>query len=186
MLVHVGAPTVSVAELTINYRTPAEIMTVAARVLELAAAGVSPPQSVRSTGAEPVVLSVDEASVPVECVRAAREFAARLPEGKVAIVAPEPLVESVARELGIDIAHLDAAALLDAQVTVLAVDDARGLEFDAVVVAEPQQIAEVSPGGLRALYVALTRPTQSLVIVSSRLAESLAMALRPSPARSVS
>jgi DNA helicase IV len=176
-LLHIGAPSVHVAELTINYRTPADIMALAARILELAAPGLQPPRSVRSTGVAPVVESVASDELVGAAARAAREAAEGAPDGKVAVIAADSLVVGVARQLGIDLEHLDAAGLLDAPVTVLATDDARGLEFDAVVVADPQGIADTAAGGLRALYVALTRPTQSLLVIASKLTEPLRSAL---------
>jgi superfamily I DNA/RNA helicase len=179
-LVHAGVPSVDVAELTINYRTPAEIMDVAARVLEASGAGVTPPRSVRSTGAEPVVRIVDERDVAGAAVDAAQSESTGLADAKVAIVTAEELVEPIAAELHLDLVHLDAAGLLDAPITVLAIEDARGLEFDTVVVAEPQAIVDATAGGLRALYVAMTRPTQTLTVVASRLDDTLSAVLRRS------
>ena len=51
--------------------------------------------------------------------------------------------------------------------TVLPVGSTKGLEFDGVVVVEPSQVVREAAQGLRALYVALTRATRSLVIVHS-------------------
>jgi DNA helicase IV len=56
---------------------------------------------------------------------------------------------------------------LDQTLTLLSIDDAKGLEFDFVAVVEPSRMAAESPQGLRALYVAFTRATQRLVIVHS-------------------
>jgi DNA helicase IV len=56
--------------------------------------------------------------------------------------------------------------MLDEQIAVITVDETRGLEFDSVVIAEPSAIvSEYGDGGLRALYVALTRSTQRLVVL---------------------
>jgi superfamily I DNA/RNA helicase len=54
---------------------------------------------------------------------------------------------------------------LDAPITLVSVDVVKGLEFDGVVVVEPARIVSEAPQGLRALFVALTRPTQRLTIV---------------------
>jgi DNA helicase IV len=161
---HVKAKDLVVAELTINYRTPTEIMDVAARVLAQAAPELRPPRSVRS-GDAPDVQRVDGdrlIDAVADAVGAERD---RFPEGKVAIVAPPTLVEPIAAHIGAR--HLHQPDVLDDPVAVLNVDDARGLEFDAVVVAEPSSIVEESSGGLRALYVALTRATQRVAIVHS-------------------
>jgi superfamily I DNA/RNA helicase len=68
-----------------------------------------------------------------------------------------------------------AASGLDAQVTVVPISLAKGLEVDGVVVVEPSRIVASEVQGLRALYVALTRPTQRLTIVHAEpLPEPLA------------
>ncbi|MFD6445735.1 hypothetical protein ACFWEJ_11560, partial [Promicromonospora sp. NPDC060204] len=64
-------------------------------------------------------------------------------------------------------ARLSAQRPEDAQVTVLAPRETKGLEFDAVVLVEPAAIAE-GAGGTSDLYVAMTRPTQRLVVVHAR------------------
>ncbi|MEV4015318.1 ATP-binding domain-containing protein, partial [Nonomuraea angiospora] len=74
-----------------------------------------------------------------------------------------------------------AAAALDAPVAVMGVADAKGLEFDSVIVAEPDLIAAQSPRGPSDLYVALTRATQRLGVVHER---PLSQALRGLPSRS--
>jgi superfamily I DNA/RNA helicase len=56
----------------------------------------------------------------------------------------------------------------DARVVLLDVRDAKGLEFDVVVLVEPELMIESSPRGLSDLYVALTRATQRLVMVHSK------------------
>jgi len=183
MLAPLGASEVTVAELTVNYRTPVEIMDVAARVLALAAPGAASPRSVREGHRPPVVRVVAAQRVIRSAVAAARAEQAELSDGKVAVVAPTQGIEAIAAELGLDLTRLDAAGLLDAPVTVLDVDDVRGLEFDAVVVVEPQEIVDTAPGGFRALYVALTRPTQSLVVIGSPMAEPLRSALAPPSSR---
>lgn len=160
----VGGCDITVAELTINYRTPTEIMDVAARVLAGAAPGLQPPRSVRS-GAKPVVLHVSAPQLVDEVVRAAREEAKRSPDGKVAVIGPPSIVEPIAAAL--DVNHVHHPDVLDDPVAVLSVDEARGLEFDSIIVGEPSRIVAECAGGFRALYVALTRATQRLVIVTS-------------------
>jgi DNA helicase IV len=58
----------------------------------------------------------------------------------------------------------------DSRVAVLTAREAKGMEFDHVIVVEPAQIVEeaVEGQGLRELYVALTRPTTTLVVVHAR------------------
>jgi DNA helicase IV len=57
---------------------------------------------------------------------------------------------------------------LDSPVSVLDVGSVKGLEFDTVVVIEPADVLAASPRGANDLYVALTRPTQHLLVLHSR------------------
>jgi DNA helicase IV len=168
------------ASLTVNYRTPAEIMEAAAEVLAAATGdGVAPPRSVRATGRVPVARAVDAESLPHEVAAAAAELA-RPNQGTVAVIGATAALPALA-------AALDAAGLpwaeaersgLSAPITLLDVPGAKGLEFDAVVVAEPAAIVGEPGGGLRSLFVALTRPTGELIAVhAAPLPESLARGL---------
>ncbi len=165
VLAHAGARNVHYEELTINYRTPKTIMDVAAAVLAHVAPELSPPRSVRETGDEPQFLRVDEDRLFETVADAARAEAARIPDGKIAVLAPPSLVDGLSSALGVSSNKRHSAALLDEPVAVLDVDEARGLEFDSVVVTEPAAIVRECAGGARALYVALTRATQRLSVV---------------------
>ncbi|MBW3615563.1 MAG: ATP-binding domain-containing protein, partial [Actinobacteria bacterium] len=148
-------------ELTVNYRTPAEIMEVAARVLRAAAPHLAPPRSVRSGGLGPQVRRADgEGDLPQVALAEAAALSEEL-GGTVAVLCPAAL----AGPLG---AAREEDVSLEAQVSVIAVGSAKGLEFDGVVVVEPGLVADESPQGLRALYVALTRTTKRLTIVHAR------------------
>jgi superfamily I DNA/RNA helicase len=100
----------------------------------------------------------------------AAEACAQVAPGTAAVLAPASLVADLA--LALDAAGMEASDPrrdgLGAPLSLLPVDLANGLEFDAVVVVEPAAIAEESPQGLRALYVALTRPTRRLAVVHAR------------------
>ncbi len=151
--------------LGVNYRTPAEIMDVAAAVLRARHPGFEPPRSVRSTGRRPWVRSAPDTAAAVTAVGdAVREGTPA--EGRLAVIAPRPLHEALAAALpGVragaepDLTH--AVVLLDPR-------QAKGLEFDSVVVVEP---ADLLPSDL---YVALTRATQTLGVVhTGRLPEGM-------------
>ncbi len=148
-------------ELTVNYRTPAEIMEVAARVLAAAAPHLVPPRSVRSAGLGPVVRRAGDDEDLAEVALAAATALAGEVAGTVAVLCPDALADRLGAAREDDVS-------LDAQVSVIAIGSAKGLEFDGVVVVEPDLVAEESPHGLRALYVALTRTTKRLTIVHSR------------------
>lgn len=152
-----------IVELTVNYRTPAEIMAVAHRLLAVAAPNVSPTRAVRSTGEEPRFLAVGHMERAARVGAAARS--ARRRGGKVVVIAPLSLHDDLAREL-VDLgAVADTAGAMDASVAILTAVESKGLEFDHVVVVEPAALVEPGPAGLRLLYVTLTRATQTLTVV---------------------
>jgi UvrD-like helicase C-terminal domain len=109
-------------------------------------------------------------ALTVEAVRSElAELSALRPSGTVAVIVPPSLFNPVAQALyssGITYGHVGRGAL-DETVTLLTIEDAKGLEFDSVTVVEPHRIVNETPQGLRALYVAFTRATQRLVIVHS-------------------
>jgi DNA helicase IV len=168
------------AELTVNYRTPSEIVAVAGRILEQVAPGMRPPEAVRTSGRPPRTIraSVPAGSVPGDALGGVtagvvRDELTALAErgnaGIVAVIAPPSLLDAVASALedsGLRFGRVGEGAL-DEQVTLLAIEDAKGLEFDSVVVVEPARIVRETPQGLRALYVAFTRATQRLAITHS-------------------
>ncbi len=157
-----------VATLTVNYRTPAEVMELAARVLADAAPDIVAPVPVRRAGVDPVFSRVGPDDLVRATVGATLAEVAEVGQGKVAVVAPAGLLSGLAADLGPDLARTGTdAAVLDAKVAVLAPEMAKGLEFDSVVVVEPARLVAESTQGLRALYVALTRTTRRLRVVSS-------------------
>ncbi|MFE2558447.1 HelD family protein [Streptomyces sp. NPDC059352] len=145
--------------LGVNYRTPAEIMAVAAEVRRAADPGFEPPRSVRSTGVEPWDRTVDD---PVK--EAADAVAAELrSEGRLAVIAPEELLPGLVAALP-DAAH-GTAPDLTRPVVLLDPRQAKGLEFDTVLVVDPEGIVAGAPHGVNDLYVALTRATQRLGVI---------------------
>jgi DNA helicase IV len=143
-------------ELRHAYRVPREIMELALPLLERIAPESEPPLAYR-TGADPPRIVRAEPVLP----RAVEEAAALAEdEGLIAVIA----AESVARE------GAPASLFEETGVPLLSPREAKGLEFDHVIVVEPAQMVEDAgeARGLRELYVALTRPTKSLVVVHSR------------------
>jgi len=155
--------------LSVNYRTPAEIMEIAGRVLALAAPWLTVPESVRTGDAEPRRITVQPSERLGEVVaRAVAEERAMIGGGTLAVVVPRSLVPATSAALsafGVDHQVASVRSDLSTGVTVLPVEAVKGLEFDSVVVVEPARIVEESPQGLRSLFVALTRPTQRLALV---------------------
>ena len=151
------------ARLGVNYRTPAEIMELAAAVVRASDPGFEPPSSVRSTGVRPWVRATDD--LPGAVAEAVKELTPA--EGRLAVIAPRHLHRRLAARLD----GVTAGAEPDLTRTVVLLDprQSKGLEFDSVLVVEPGLY------GTSDLYVALTRATQRLgVLHTGRLPKALA------------
>ncbi|MDN5929993.1 MAG: AAA family ATPase, partial [Pseudonocardia sp.] len=127
--------------LTVNYRTPAEIMAVAAALLAEFAPGVEAPESVRACGMRPWSRRVTADDLPAVIEQFVRDEAGR--EGTSVVIGPPGV----------------PGAVVPSQT--------KGLEFDAVLVVEPERILSDGPWGAAELYVALTRATQRLGVLHS-------------------
>ena len=147
--------------LTVNYRTPAEIMAVAADVLAAVAPGERPPESVREEGAAPRAVR-GLASVPDVVAEELAEMGRQ--GGRLAVIAPGSRIAELARALP-DAVPGDRTEVLDSPVALLTVGQAKGLEFDRVVLADPAGILAQSPAGGHDLYVAITRATHRITVV---------------------
>ncbi|MFG2127512.1 HelD family protein [Streptomyces sp. NPDC048751] len=139
--------------LGVNYRTPAEIMEIAAAVVRAEHPGFEPPSSVRSTGVRPWLRATDD--LPGAVAKAVEELTPA--EGRLAVIAPRDLHRGLAARLD----GVTAGAEPDLTRTVVLLDprQSKGLEFDSVLVVEPGRY------GTSDLYVALTRATQRLGVL---------------------
>ncbi|UQA98145.1 HelD family protein [Streptomyces halobius] len=163
--------------LGVNYRTPAEMMDIAARVPRSVDPSFTPPRSIRSTGTLPWSLRTDDMPRAVaEAVARETRDEARRREGRLAVIAPG------ARHAALSAVLPDAAGpALDLTRPVVLIDprQAKGLEFDTVIVVEPEEL------GPSDLYVALTRATQRLGVIHTRpLPAGLEVPPAPRPAAS--
>ena len=139
----------TIEELRHAYRVPREIMELALPLLDTIAPDVAAPISYRTGAAPPTVRRVEAEHLLTEAYREATRLADT--DGLLALIVPEQLVDDA----------LAAASLYDA-VPLLTPRQAKGLEFDHVVVVEPALI------DLRELYVALSRPTKTLVVLHAQ------------------
>jgi DNA helicase IV len=138
-----------IEELRHAYRVPREIMELALPLLETIAPDIAPPISYRTGAAPPSVRRVEQEHLLAEAYREAARLAKA--DGLLALIVPEELHDNAF-----------AAASLYEDVPLLTPRQAKGLEFDHVVVVEPALI------DLRELYVALSRPTKTLVVLHAR------------------
>jgi DNA helicase IV len=156
-------------ELRLGYRSPADVIELASRLLPIAAPGVAAPEAVRERrGSVTVVNAGSAGALAAEAAAAAAALVDRW--SSVAVIGPPELLDDLLAALvvaGVDAARADEGGL-GRPVTVVGAAQVKGLEFDAVVVTHPAAIVASAgdPGrGLRLLYVALTRPTQALTVV---------------------
>ena len=158
-----------VVGLSVGYRIPAQIMRLADKVMAAATPQLRSPRAVRVGDAAPSIVGVDDrADLAAAVAEETAKMVAEL-QGSVAVVSPDELVEEISAALTTaGIAHGRATRSgLDDDVTVVPISVIKGLELDGVIVVEPSRIVADEQLGLRALYVALTRPTQRLTVVHS-------------------
>ena len=177
-------------ELTINYRNPKEVSQLACDFAATEGLYISTVNAVRGvpdsvkrlTLADDSLIADAVAQQTVDLVRA---FVSSDGTGRVAIIAPDDMVKPLRRRVyeqlretltAKEFDRLDAQSSWDEQVTVCSTQMVKGLEYDAVMVVQPGSIEENAPSRIVAaadLYVAMTRPTQRLLIVRTNADEKL-------------
>jgi DNA helicase IV len=156
-----GKARVRTATLSTNYRTTTEIADLAAVVLRRIDPEAVAPEAVRSTGIEPLWLQTSDVVAALD--GAVGELLAQV-SGTVGVVVPRALRSAV------------RAVVSDPRVAVVDTWQVKGLEYDGCVVLSPELVlteAMSKVAGLRTLYVALTRATQRLVVLSTEPREWL-------------
>ena len=175
-------------ELTINYRNPQEVSELASRFAEEEGLYISTVNAVRtipdsvSRNVVPDMSSLLETTAE-QAAQLAEQFVSADGTGRIAVICPDNLIapvrDAVRRKLAVILDPAEYARLIeqpewDEQISVCGTETVKGLEFDAVVVVEPGLIEDDAPSRLGAasdLYVAMTRPTQKLVIVRTKADE---------------
>jgi DNA helicase IV len=158
---HLGQDGAEVRPLTAGYRVPGEVLDVANRLLPHIAVGVPPATSIRA-GVD--ALRYGPASALVAEVERCLAV-----EGSVGVIVADAAVATtleLLRQAAIAAEQLDAGS--DPRVSVVPASEAKGLEFDSVVLLEPADIVATEqsrPVGLRRLYVVLTRAVSRLVVL---------------------
>ena len=174
----------SLNELTINYRNPREVSDLAARFAEGEGLYISTVKAIRSVPDSVQRVSVaDRAALYAEVAEQTLDLAGSYlvgdGTGRVAVIIPDELRDAVQAAVHEAVAHSTLArsgVRFDEQIMVCGAQSVKGLEYDAVMVVEPGLIEQEAPTRLSAasdLYVALTRPTQRLLIVRTQADETL-------------
>ena len=157
--------------LSTNYRNSSEIYEFAASYAERVGLGADLPHAVRSTGVAPTELAVDDLESTLR--EQLGELAGSL-EGTVGVVVPVARLGEVTHwvsswtELAADMTGVSTGSTSDDRIVVLTGLETKGLEFDGIVVVQPEEIEAESPTGRATLYVVYTRATQRMVTLTLR------------------
>jgi DNA helicase IV len=153
------------ARLTVNYRTPAEIMATTAPLLAAIDPGQQPPQSVRETGTPPWRMATTGDALPATLAEITAAEAAG--GGQLAVIVPDTRTAELGAAVSRAVPDVSFGRTPDLTrpVLLLGPTQAKGLEFDSVLIADPAAILAGSPRGRNDLYVAMTRSTQRLGIL---------------------
>ncbi|MFJ5896502.1 HelD family protein [Streptomyces sp. NPDC093064] len=164
-LVHLGKSDGLIEELTAGFRVPTDVITYASRLLPHIAPGLTPVASVREN---PGFFEIRTAAGDAEVVSACEELLRN--EGSVGLIAADARVPAVAETLtaaGLPYLAPGEETTAETRLTLVPASLAKGLEYDYVVLDEPQAVVDGEPDertGLRRLYVALTRAVSGLIV----------------------
>ncbi|MGK5680325.1 HelD family protein [Actinoplanes sp. URMC 104] len=167
-LTHLGKPGAAVVPLTIGFRVPASVLTLANRLLPALGVDVPEAVSLRRDGDLAVVPVADPAAL--DAATLTEVTAALTHEGSVAVIAADAAVDRLRVHLtaaGIENASADEVEAA-ARVTVVPATAVKGLEYDHVIVHEPADIVAAEPKGLNRLYVVLTRAVSRLSVLHAK------------------
>ncbi|MEV3967972.1 UvrD-helicase domain-containing protein [Streptomyces sp. NPDC050698] len=164
-LTHLGKPEALVEELTAGFRVPTDVIAYASRLLPHIAPGLTPVESIRENPGHFEVRPVCGAKDVVEACRDLLRH-----EGSTGLIAADARVPELAEaleEAGIPCLGPGEETTQDTRLTLVPASLAKGLEYDYVVLDEPQAVVDGEPDertGLRRLYVALTRAVSGLTV----------------------
>jgi DNA helicase IV len=156
-------------ELTVNYRTPSQIAEAAARMANAAGLVVSAPKAVREGLWSPVIDRVQPDQIVRKLVEVLPEELDALDGGLLAVIADGNLLPEATAALRAVYGRrvgTDAGSYVQ-DIVVISPREAKGLEFDGVVVLEPSAMLNHEHGRVGDLYVAMTRPTQRLRLIAA-------------------
>ena len=146
--------------LSTNYRSPSEVFGLAAKVITRVFPEASLPRAVRNTGLVPRLEETDEAGLAEAIIALSLGLAGHV-SGTVGVIVPPSRLGATTRLAMSD----PRLAALEERLIVVTALQAKGLEYDGVLVLCPDEIVAEAPGAERVLYVALTRATQRMTIL---------------------
>lgn len=157
-------------ELTVNYRTPAQIAEAAVRMAVAAGVVVSAPKAVREGRWEPLIDEVAADRLPEALLAAVPADQAAIGTGLLAVIADDARlgqIRALLREVYGDRVGTGSGGI-EQDIVVLSPVQAKGLEFDGVIIVEPAELMDGKTSTVGDLYVAMTRPTQRLRLIAAR------------------
>jgi len=149
-----GSNVRSLFHMDTNYRNAREIFAYASEVIRAEVPDADIPHAVRDTGVSPVVTPVSAEGIPATVAQAVETLLDEV-EGSIAVIAPARWIASLRSVAGVS----------SGRVNVVDPMSTKGLEYDATVIVDPAEITSESPGGIRVLYVALTRAAHRMTIL---------------------
>jgi DNA helicase IV len=149
-----GSNVRSLFHMDTNYRNAREIFAYAADVIQAEVPDADIPKAVRETGVDPIITSVDPEGIPAAAAAAVESLLSEV-EGSIAVI-------SASRWLG---SLMPLSGDPSGRVNVVEPMSTKGLEYDATVIVDPAGITAESPGGIRVLYVALTRAAHRMTVL---------------------
>jgi DNA helicase IV len=164
-LAHLGKGEAVIEELTAGFRVPTDVITYASRLLPHIAPGLTPVASVREN---PGFFEVRPTTADEQVIGACEELLRN--EGSIGLIAADARIPALTEALtAAGLTYLGPGEETTAQtrLTLVPASLAKGLEYDYVVLDEPQAVVDGEPDertGLRRLYVALTRAVSGLTV----------------------
>lgn len=168
-------------ELTVNYRTPERITKAASNVATFAGRPVTTPKALREGDYEPEVIRIATSNRDQALLTALNKQLQRVPDGLIGIIA---VGQDYAQARGLLEEHYPGRVWTgtgrrrNRDLALVTARQAKGLEYDAVVILEPQALVDAAGGSVGDLYVAMTRATQALTLITTAAEEELPAGLR--------
>jgi len=169
------------AELTVNYRTPARITEAAAKVATRAGRAVTTPEALRQGDYEPELLTTTPEARDATLLKSIQTQLARVEGGLIGIVVPSTAHQAaytVLTEHYPGRIWTGEGRRRDRDIVLVSPQQAKGLEYDAVVIVEPQQIVSEAGSSVGDLYVGMTRATQALTLITTAAHDELPLGLQ--------
>lgn len=155
-----------IVELSINYRTPQEVMEIANQLMKRYAPSLRPTTSIRHSGQPVEIVNCEDGKLAETLCSTLQKELDLVEPGKVCLIVPIDAKASLITEL--TRSGIDVGPNMDFPVSVMSVEEVKGLEFDSVVISGVNALLSSDSGNIQSLFVAMTRTTNRLVILDNK------------------